>query len=186
MTLLLLIYEFLKTGLFSVGGGLATLPFLSEMAQTYEWFTQEELSDMIAVSESVPGALGVNVAVFAGFRTYGVLGGFAAAVALVTPSIIIVSIVSKALQRCRNNRTVDDVFVLLRPVSVGLIAGAVLPLITMAVTTATAERIALNPTATGMFAVMTVLVFAGEKRKIHPLVFIAIGAAFGIALGGFT
>jgi chromate transporter len=122
----------------------------------------------------------VNVAVFAGFRAYGVLGGLAATIAMITPSLIIVSLAAKALQRYRENATVGDVFALLRPMSVGLIAGAVFPLIVMAVTVSGA----LNPLASGIFAIMTVSVVLGERKKVHPLVFIAIGAILGIVFGG--
>jgi chromate transporter len=182
MNMLLLVWEFLKTGVFAVGGGLATLPFLAEMARTYDWFTHDELTDMIAVSESLPGPLGVNMAVFSGFAALGPLGGVLAALALITPSLLIVTLVSKALQRYRENRIVGDVFVFLRPTSVGLIAGAVFPLITAAVMAGSR----LNPAAAGVFAVMTAAVFIGERKKLHPLVFIAAGAVLGIIFGGFA
>jgi chromate transporter len=186
MTLLLIAFEFLKTGLFAVGGGLATLPFISDIAQKYNWFCAQQLSDMIAISESLPGPLGANVAVFAGFRAGGVPGGLVALLALIMPSVIIVSLAAKAMQRYRENAVVDGVFAYLRPMSVGLIAGAVLPLITMAVTTVAQDSgaLTLNAVGAGMFAVLTMLVFLGERHKVHPLVFIGLGAVLGILLGG--
>ena len=79
--------EFFKTGLFAVGGGLASIPFLKEMAVKYGWFTIEDLTTMIAVSESTPGPIGVNMATYVGFHMYGLAGGIAATLSLVAPSI---------------------------------------------------------------------------------------------------
>ena len=89
MTLLRLILEFMKTGLFSVGGGLATLPFLYEMSDRTGGFSHADIADMIAVSESTPGPIGINMSTYAGFRTAGVLGGILASMGLAAPSIII-------------------------------------------------------------------------------------------------
>ena len=92
MEQLTLIGEFFKTGLFAVGGGLATLPFLSRMGEIYGWFTKEELANMIAVSESTPGPIGVNMATYVGFSTAGVPGAVVATLGLITPSVIIILI----------------------------------------------------------------------------------------------
>ena len=181
MILLLLTYEFFMTGLLAVGGGLATIPFLSGIATKYDWFTYEQLAEMIVLAESLPGPIGANLAVFAGFRAEGVLGGIVAVIALVTPSVIVIAFVSKFLQKYRENRIVDNTFALLRPMSAGLIAGAVFPLMLTAIMGI--ER-TVNPIAIGLFAGMTVLVFATDKYKVHPLIFIAIGAVAGIVLGG--
>ena len=75
MTYLILFLEFFKIGLFAVGGGLATLPFLSELAGKYPWFDESMLGNMIAVSQSTPGPIGINMATYAGFNAGGVLGG---------------------------------------------------------------------------------------------------------------
>ena len=102
-TILTLCFEFFKTGLLAVGGGLATLPFLSEMANKYPgWFTHAELADMIAVSESTPGPIGVNMATYVGYVTgmqkggplYATLGAATATLGLITPSIIVILIVA--------------------------------------------------------------------------------------------
>ena len=79
MTLLLLFFEFFKTGLFAVGGGMATLPFLYDMLGRHpDWFTASQLADMIAVSESTPGPIGVNMATYVGFETSGIPGALVA------------------------------------------------------------------------------------------------------------
>ena len=103
MILLRLFYEFFKTGLFSVGGGMATIPFLQHMGEATGWFTNQELTTMIAVSESTPGPMGVNMATYVGFHigsTFGMggLGGIVGAVVatlgLITPSIIVILIIA--------------------------------------------------------------------------------------------
>ncbi len=96
-----LFYEFFKTGLFAIGGGMATLPFLYDMADKTGWFTAEQLSDMIAISESTPGPIGVNMATYVGYTTGGVIGGIIATIGLITPSIIIIIIIAFFLKSFR-------------------------------------------------------------------------------------
>jgi len=124
MILLRLFWEFFKTGLFSVGGGLATLPFLYDMGARTGWFTAQQVADMLAVSESTPGSIGVNMAVYTGYTTAGPLGSLCAIVGIVTPSIIIIMLVAAFLKAFRDNRYVQGVFYGLRPASTGLIASA--------------------------------------------------------------
>lgn len=124
MILLRLFFEFFKTGLFSVGGGMATLPFLYSMSDSTGWFTHAQLADMIAVSESTPGPIGVNMASYVGFTTAGIPGALVATVGLVTPSVIIILIIAKILAAFRQNKYVDAAFYGLRPCSLGLIAAA--------------------------------------------------------------
>ena len=119
-----LFYEFFKTGLFAIGGGMATLPFLYDMADKTGWFTAAQLSDMIAISESTPGPIGVNMATYVGYTTGGIIGGIIATIGLIAPSIIIILIVAFFLKSFRENKYVDAAFYALRPASTGLIAGA--------------------------------------------------------------
>ena len=132
MIFLRLFFEFAKVGLFAVGGGLATIPFLQDMGARTGWFTNADLTTMIAVSESTPGPMGVNMATYVGFQTGslagGPLGGAAGAVlatlGLITPSVIVIIIIAGFLQKFRQSRTVDAVFKGLRPASTALIASA--------------------------------------------------------------
>ena len=87
MIFLQLFYEFFKAGLFAIGGGLATLPFLKQISLRYPWFTPNDLMDMIAVSESTPGPMGVNSATYAGFHAAGIPGALMATCSLVLPSV---------------------------------------------------------------------------------------------------
>ena len=124
MILLQLFWEFFKTGLFAVGGGMATLPFLYDMSTRTGWFTQAKLADMIAVSESTPGPIGVNMATYVGFETAGIPGAVIATMGLICPSIIIVLLIARVLKQFRSNKTVDAAFYGLRPCSIALIAAA--------------------------------------------------------------
>ena len=177
-----LFYEFFKVGLFAVGGGMATFPFLEDLGVKTGWYTQLQLADMIAVSESTPGPIGVNMATYVGFETAGILGSLCATVGLVTPSVIIIVLVSKVLEKFRTNTYVEAAFYGLRPASVAMVASAG---IGVAMTTL------LNLTASGfavlrwrelvLAAVILVLTnFVPKVKKFHPIVFIALAAAVGI------
>ena len=124
MIYLRLFWEFFKTGLFAVGGGLATLPFIYDMSDRMGWFTYQQIADMIAVSESTPGPIGVNTATYVGYITGGLPGAIVATLGLVTPAIIIILIIASCLKKFRENRFVDHAFYGLRPASAGLIAAA--------------------------------------------------------------
>ena len=124
MIYLRLFWEFFKVGLFSVGGGLATLPFLYSLGAKTGWFSTADVANMLAVSESTPGPIGVNMATYAGFDCAGVLGGVVATLGLVTPSVIVIVLIAMALQAFRTNKYVDAAFYTLHPASTGLIAAA--------------------------------------------------------------
>ena len=185
MTLLLLIWEFFKTGLFSIGGGLATLPFLYSMARRYPWFTTQELSNMIAVSESTPGPIGINMATYTGFTTAGIPGALLATFSLVLPSVIVIILVAKVLERFRTNRFVNSAMETLRPASVGLVGAATLTVLKVALLNADAletmdwAHLVAWPSV-GLFVVL--LAVNLKWKKLHPIVLIVLGAAAGIAL----
>ena len=180
--LLLMFIEFFKIGLFSVGGGLATLPFMFELAEKYNWFTAEEVTNMIAVSESSPGPIGVNMATYVGNTSYGVLGGVVTTLALVLPSIIVILIVASILNKFKQNKTVKNVFYGLRAAVAGLLTLSVLSVFRENFIKSEASALwqMIDYQKVALFAVLVFLVF---KFKKHPLVYIAIGAATGILLG---
>lgn len=124
MIYLQLFWEFFKTGLFAIGGGLATLPFLQEMGQRTGWFTTHQLTDMLAVSECTPGAIGINMATYAGFQAAGFPGAVCSTLGIITPSIIVIIIVAGILKKFRDNKYVQALFYGLRPASSGLIGAA--------------------------------------------------------------
>ena len=188
MILLQLFWEFFKTGLFAVGGGMATIPFLSEMAERTGWFTRGMLADMIAVAESTPGPIGVNTATYVGYTTAGAPGGVVATLGLVTPSFIIILIVAAFLKAFRSNRYVERVFYGIRPASVGMIAAAFVAVMRLCMldtdSYAASKRLSdlFNWKGLLLFAVIWVLSgFVKPTKKLHPVVFIAASAAIGIA-----
>ncbi len=185
MIYLQLFFEFFKTGLFAVGGGLATIPFLNEIAVRTGWFTPEFLGDMIAVAESTPGPIGVNVATYAGFTTAGLLGALAATVGLVLPSYIIILIVGTMLDKFRSNPFVEKAFYGIRPVVVGMIASVALGLIGSALFTTEFQNIGQFAASLDWRCVLmfVAFLFATNKwKKLHPIVFIIIAGALGALL----
>lgn len=185
MIYLQLFYEFFKTGLFAIGGGLATLPFLSEMGLKTGWFTEMELANMIAVSESTPGPIGVNMATYAGFTTGGILGSLIATIGLIMPSLIIIIIISKILNKFRDSQNVKNVFYGLRPASTALIAAAGFGVFHKSVMTLEKFINSGNFIDIMNFKALilgVILFFAMKKFKLHPICFIVISAFAGIIL----
>lgn len=186
MLYLRLFWEFFKTGLFAVGGGMATLPFLYSMSDTTGWFSHAQLADMIAVSESTPGPIGVNMATYVGFSTAGIPGAVIATLGLITPSIIIILIIARVLAAFRQNKYVDAAFYGLRPCSVGLIAAAGLLVVKIALfdfdlfkQTGVLMDI-FNGKAILLAAVLIVLTrYVKPLKKLHPVFFILGSAAIG-------
>ena len=190
MIYLQLFFEFFKTGLFAVGGGMATLPFLYDMADKTNWFTSAQLADMIAVSESTPGPIGVNMATYVGYTTAGIWGGLVATLALVMPSVIIIVIRSYFLNSFRENKYVDAAFYGLRPASTGLIAGA-----GMTVVTITLIQIDLFKSSGNIIdlfnwksLILAIIIYlltnhVKQTKKLHPVFFIAGSAIVGMLFG---
>ncbi len=185
MIFLQLFYEFFKTGLFAVGGGLATLPFLNDMADRTGWFTRAQLADMLAVSESTPGPIGVNMATYVGFITAGLPGALVATLGLVAPSIIVILIIAAFLKAFRDNRFVDAAFYGLRPASTAMVAAAGLGVVVLSLLD---TAVPFGPDffhwkAIALAAVLLVLTrWVPRVKDLHPIVFIGLGAAAGILL----
>lgn len=193
MIYLRLFWEFFKVGLFSVGGGLATLPFLYSLGAKTGWFSTADVANMLAVSESTPGPIGVNMATYAGFDCAGVLGGVVATLGLVTPSVIVIVLIAMALQAFRTNKYVDAAFYTLHPASTGLIAAAGWSVFALVLVNLDAYRASyqladlIQWKNLVLFAVIWVLTnLVKPLKKLHPVVFLALAAVVGIVfrLGG--
>ena len=188
MLYLRLFFEFCKVGLFSIGGGLATIPFLTELGNRTGWFTAGQMADMIAVSESTPGPMGVNMATYVGFTTGGVPGGIIATLGLIFPSIVIILIISAFLQRFRQSKVVDSVFYGLRAASAALITAAMLQVAKIALMFHEVEVPEYQVIKTELFywpaIILAVVIFVLIKftplKKLHPICFIALAALVGI------
>ena len=185
MIYLQLFWEFFKTGLFSVGGGLATLPFLSQMSSRFGWFTQEDLGNMLAVSESTPGPIGVNMATYVGNLTGGLVGGILATFALVLPSYLVIVMIAKVMEKFRENAYVQDSMKLLRPASVGMVSAAILGVLQSvllnkeAVAALQWSQMVIFPS---LLVFLALLIFYNKFNKLHPIVILSIGAVAGILL----
>ena len=195
MVLLQLFYEFFKVGLFAVGGGMATIPFLYDIAERTSWFTQMDLMNMIAASESTPGHIRVKMATYVGYVTgmgqggivTAIIGALIASLGLVTPSIIVILIVAKFLKSFRNNKYVNNSFYGLRPTSAGLIAAAGL---SVAVTNLLNLTLIKNTGFTmdavnwkGLILAIVLWIFTNKVKKtkgLHPIIFIGLSALAGI------
>ena len=193
MIYLRLFWELFKVGLFSIGGGLATLPFLYSLGAKTGWFGTADVANMLAISESTPGPIGVNMATYVGFECGGVLGGVIATLGLVAPSVIVIVLIAMALQAFRTNRYVDGAFYTLRPASTGLIAAAgwsvfMLVLVDLEAFSASGSVLSLIQWKNLLlFAVIWVLTnLVKPVKKLHPVVFLALAAVVGIVfrLGG--
>lgn len=187
MIYLQLFWEYFKTGLFAVGGGMATIPFLYDMSDKTGWFTHQDLANMIAVGESTPGPIGVNMATYVGYVTgmdqggigQAVLGAVTASMGLVLPSLIVILIVAAMLKKFKDSKYVNHAFYGLRPASTGLIAAAGISVAVANLFDFSAASI--NWKGWLLAIVLWLLTNKVKKtKKLHPIVFIGASALAGI------
>ena len=186
--LLLLFLEFFKTGLFAVGGGLATVPFIRDMGATYGWITEAEIANIIAIAESTPGPIGVNAATYVGYLVCGIPGAVLATRGRVTPSVIIIVLIAKAIKKYYDSHLVQSLFRALRPAAIGLITAAGFSLLLTALGVK-ANFLQFRFSADwysllklGIYGVFLFFAFWKKTAKIHPLFFILAGGAIGAIL----
>ena len=184
MTYITLFLEFFKIGLFAVGGGMVTIPFLYELTDKYSWFSKEILGNMIAISESTPGPVGVNMATYAGINAAGILGGITATLGLVFPSVVIIILVSKILEKFKSNKYVGNAFSGIRPGTTGMIASAGIGILFLALFGNSSWReisfSLLNYKALILFIITIIIT---NKVKLHPVFFILAGGVIGAIFG---
>ena len=191
MIFLELYFRFFMVGLFSIGGGLATLPFLTSMGETTGWFTAMDISNMVAISESTPGPIGINMATYIGYQIgsqagtgFGILGCIIASLGEVTPCIIIIMIVSRMLMKFRESKYVEYTFYGLRAASVGLIAAAWMGVAKIAFfnSEAMAESGNFLMAVDYKSIILSAVIFflATKFKKLHPIALIVLSAAVGI------
>ncbi len=187
-----LFFEFFKVGLFAIGGGMATFPFLADLAEKTGWYTQQQLVDMVAIAESTPGPIGVNTATYVGFLMKGIPGALTATLGLITPSIIVILIIARVLEKFRDSKLVNNAFSGLRPASTGLIAAAGFSVVLLTLTGGQADSVAALAVWDGAFHWPSILLAAvlllltrkvKQTKDLHPVVFIALSAVVGIVFG---
>lgn len=176
-------YEFIKTGFFAVGGGLATIPFLYNISQKTNWYSLEELSNMIAISQSTPGPMGVNMATFTGYKIIGIKGAILAPVALIIPSIVVVLIVSHILTKFKDNKKVKDVFYGLRPASTALITAALIMVVKISLLNI--NKFETTKNIMDLFFIKGIILsivmfYLIDKIKLHPILCIVASVFIGI------
>ena len=170
MIYMLLFYEFFIIGLLAIGGGAATIPFLFDLSKKYGWFSLEDLTDMIAISESTPGPIGVNMATFAGFETAGVLGALTATFGLVLPSIIIIVLLAKIVDKFACYDALGQILKIVHPAVAALILNAAVQIGVVSLT---------NLMSVGVFALLLIWMFFDKK---NPIFYIVLSAVFGYVL----
>lgn len=178
-----LFWEFFQTGLFAVGGGMATLPFLYDISDRTNWFTHADLADMIAVSESTPGPIGVNMATYAGYITAGIPGAVVSTLGLITPCFLVILIVAAFLSVFRENKYVVGAFYGLRPASSAMITAAGLVLgrvVFFGGDMSNPLNVKAVILAVILLAFTNIITFT---RKLHPVIWIAFSAVVGIIFG---
>ncbi len=174
MIYLQLFWQFFQIGIFSFGGGYATLPFLYVIADKFHWFTTSELTNMLAISSITPGPVGVNVATFAGFNSAGIIGSMLATTAVVLPSFIIVTIVSKTLEKFKTNRFVKSAVKSLKPAGCALLSSVGIKLIFT-------SNLYLFGTL-----LLILLIILSFIKKLDPLFYLGISAVAGLILGSIN
>lgn len=193
MIYLQLFWEFFKTGLFAIGGGMATVPFLQNISAKTGWYTAGQLADMIAVSESTPGPIGVNMATYVGYTVgvqtggpaMGVVSAVIATMGLVMPSIIIILIISYFLKKFREAKVVNNTLYGLRAASVALISAAGINIVLFALLNVPdighIGQASINPMCIALAALILVLTrYVKQTKKLHPIWFIVLSAVLGI------
>ena len=181
MILIRLFLEFFKVGLFAVGGGAATIPFLYNISDKTHWFTHTDLANMIAISQSVPGAMGINMATYVGYATYGVLGAITSTIGIIVPSIIIILIVARVLAKFKENKRVADCFYGLRPASTGLLLAAGFEIVKILTLNKYEETHNITDILSIKALILAgILFFFIRKYKKSPIFYIIASAIVGI------
>jgi len=175
--------EFFKIGLFAIGGGLATIPFLQELANKYDWYTTQELVDMIAVSESTPGPIGINMATYVGYKVGGIPGAVIAVVGIVMPSVIVIVLIAHYYTKFNEKPLVKSAFYGLRPAVTGLIAAAGFEVARISLFNI--EKFLEKHDVLSLINIKSVILFAvilflTNKYKKHPIVYLVFAAIIGI------
>ncbi|HHV98380.1 MAG TPA: chromate transporter [Clostridiaceae bacterium] len=183
MILLTMFLEFFKVGLFAIGGGLATIPFLQELANKYNWYTSQELVDMIAVSESTPGPIGINMATYVGYKVGGIPGVVTAVTGIVMPSVIVIILIAHFYSRFNEKPLVKSAFYGLRPAVTGLIAAAgfeVARISLLNIEKFFEKYNVLDLINIKSLILFAVILFLTNKYKKHPIVYLVFAAIIGI------
>lgn len=199
MIYLQLFWEYFKIGLFTIGGGYAMLPLVSQVVIKYSWLTERQLADFVAVAESTPGPFAINLATFVGTTVgngqggfwCGLLGATCATVGVVLPSVIIIIVITKLLDKFRKSKIVDGLLYGMKPVVVGLLGSAVLSLLCREILpNLSTKTYTYNFDGFSVVSLLLVALFVPlskvkfKGRKVHPILLILFSAVLGVVLFG--
>lgn len=173
-------YEFFKIGLFAIGGGPATIPFLMELSEKTGWYTMEELTNMMAISESTPGPVGLNMATYVGFKTLGIFGGVISTIGLTLPSVVIIILIARFLNNFNENPYVKNAFWGIRPAVTALILSAVTGMCRVSLFTVSGEAMKPLMGSIAICAAGFCLLQVKKLKRLHPAVWIFGAAVLGI------
>lgn len=182
MIYLRLFQEFFTIGLFSVGGGMATVPFLFDLGSRTGWFSAADLANMIAISESTPGPIGINMATYVGYTTAGPLGSVVAPLALTLPAFVIILLIAGILEKVRHNPRVEGVFYGIRPASLGLIAAVLLSVCAAALVSWEGGNLLFHWRSIGVFVFFSICLSLPKIKKLHTVFFVLLSAGLGVLL----
>lgn len=181
---LMMCLEFFKAGLFAIGGGVVTIPFMAEIGANHGWFDAEDVANMIAISDATPGPFGINMATFAGYKAFGIPGSIAAVFSMALPPFIIIILVAKFLDKFGETTVVKRAFKGLRPAVCVMVISAWITIAKVSIINADAMAGSFSPET--LFRPLPMLffvaIFIGCRlaKKVHPVVWIALGALLGL------
>ncbi len=179
--MIIMMIEFFKIGLFAIGGGLATIPFLYDLSARYNWFTIEELTMMVAVSESTPGPIGINMSTYVGVHTFGIFGGLLASLSLVAPSVIIICLLARGMSKVQNHGQIQIVFKSLKVAVLALISSVAIQIMTQFLWIN--EEVTQSSFRWETFVLFIVLITLYQKLKVHPICLIIGSGIMGVVFG---
>lgn len=184
MSLLQLFFVFMYIGFFAVGGGLVAASFMQNvLVNQYGLISAEKFYSMLAISESTPGPIGINIATYIGTELYGVPGGIIATIGEVLPSIVTIILIAKFFSKFQEKPLVKSIFKTLRPVTSGLVLCVLVQIFKLSILNFSTQNSdsgflqIFNFPALVIFAVSLVVLF---KTKVHPVVVVIFGAVFGV------
>ena len=176
--LIKLFYEFMIVGLFAIGGGMSALPLIERVVVSNGWLTVERFYQMVAIAESTPGPIGINVATYVGYTQAGIIGSIVASLATVFLPFVFLMIIIRGIYKYYKTKEVQAIFTALRATILGLILTAAYNISLIAVITSNpASFFGIDYRA---IIILAVILYAFVKYKKHPLLYIAAGAILGI------
>lgn len=181
--LLSLFWAFFKIGLFTIGGGIASLPLIETIiVNEHSWISYEEFSHLVIISEMTPGPVGINASTFVGNKVAGFLGGFIATVGNILPAIIIVILLAKIYFKYKNLKVVNSVLNGLKPTIVGLIASATVGIVLVALFNSRQFDISKFDFNLIKIVLLTIYVFILRRFKPNPILIIVLSGGLGLLL----